>query len=284
MSPLICMYARADHLTNGRGANIATATCIKILETSPRLPLPAALVFASVSLPFPLYLRLIRRDRYAALDFNFTSWMSAANLQVLRSESSANIASILRDKDHLEHRSPLSVVADVVRPRVRRRRSSWGRTFVTGKPSAAEEEFGDDEAEFSDPFLPKAEQDKSMSERVVYWDATNAQNQVELANQVTAAGEKVLAKAVRKGPLETRLAMTSRTAFFSDRIISPPMVSLRSLVRSCTTDDSVTVSSDGAALRRTKKRSGSSLGLSHFANLRSLRPSRSVPSRLSLLR
>lgn len=31
------------------GANIAAATCIKILETRPMLPLPVALVFACVS-------------------------------------------------------------------------------------------------------------------------------------------------------------------------------------------------------------------------------------------
>lgn len=190
------------------GANIAAAMVIKILETRPRLPLPVSLVLS-----------------YAALDFNFTSWMSASNIKVLRQESSANIAAILRDKEHLDHRSPLSVVADVERPRIRKRRtSSWGRSLVTGKATEVEEEYGDDESETgANPFMPKEEKDKSLSERVVYWDPTNEKVQAELLDQATAAGEKVLAKAALKGPLETRLAMTSRTAFFSDRIISPPM-------------------------------------------------------------
>lgn len=148
--------------------------------------------------------------------------MSATNLRVLRQESSANIAAILRDKEHLSHRSPLSIVADVERPRVRRRRSSWGRSFVSSKAAAIDGEYGDDESE--NPYLPREEKDKTLSERVLFFDASNAAKQAELQDLANAAGQVVLAKAAAKGPLETRLAMTSRTAFFSDRIISPPMV------------------------------------------------------------
>jgi len=226
---------------------------------------------------------LIRSCRYAALDFNFTSWMSATNLKVLRQESSANIAAILRDKEHLEHRSPLSVVADVERPRIKRRRSSWGRTFVTGKPTAVEEEFGDDEAEAQDLFLPREDKDKSLSERVVYWDTTNEQNQAKLADQVARVGQKVLAKAARKGPLETRLAMTSRTAFFADRIISPPMVSVSYCFYTLVTDSSCVVSCYGFTIRWSKKRTGSSYRLSYFSNFHSRFSSCSVPSSLSFM-
>lgn len=153
--------------------------------------------------------------------------MSAANLKVLRQESSADIASILRDKEHLQHRSPLAIVSDVERPRIKRRRSSWGRSFVSVRAAAGLDagEVGDDEAD-SDEYLPREEKDKTLSERVLFSETYQA----ELLDQVTAAGEKVLRKAIENGPLETRLAMTSRTAFFSDRIISPPMVRSLSLL------------------------------------------------------
>lgn len=168
---------------------------------------------------------------YAALDFNFTSWMSVDNLKVLRSESHSNIAAILRDKEALDHRSPLSVVADVERPRLRKKRNSWSKSFVnlasqarasamtrsTSIPKAIEDEEsdvgGNDERD---------EQDKSVSERVVFWE--DEEQQAQLLDQVNKVGERVLARAAQRGPLETRLAMTSRTAFFNDRIISPPMV------------------------------------------------------------
>ncbi len=44
---------------------------------------------------------------YAALDFNFTSWMSANNLRVLRSEQSSGnlpgLKELAEQKDHLKH-------------------------------------------------------------------------------------------------------------------------------------------------------------------------------------
>lgn len=56
-----------------------------------------------INLPLPTAVVL----NYAALDFNFTSWMSGDNLRVLRSEqSSGNIPGLkeLADqKDHLKH-------------------------------------------------------------------------------------------------------------------------------------------------------------------------------------
>ena len=78
---------------------------IKILETQ-------------LTVPHPLALQL----NYAALDFNFTSWMSPANLRVLQSEqSSGHLAGLAEQKDHFKHVSPLSMVGD--RKPLRRQRS-----------------------------------------------------------------------------------------------------------------------------------------------------------------
>ena len=90
---------------------------------------------------------------YAALDFNFTSWMTVDNLRVLRSEQSSGnlpgLKELAEQKDHLKHivgcfglafgansqlmifsQSPLSMVRDK-RPGSKRikRRSSWKDTL-----------------------------------------------------------------------------------------------------------------------------------------------------------
>ncbi|PLW17512.1 hypothetical protein PCANC_08016 [Puccinia coronata f. sp. avenae] len=87
------------------GANLSAAMIITILESSPdspfhQLPLPVGIIWL-----------------YAALDFNFTSWMSPENLRILRrGKSSANLPDgILEAKSHLNHKSPLSVVDDRVK-------------------------------------------------------------------------------------------------------------------------------------------------------------------------
>lgn len=78
---------------------------IKILETQ-------------LSVPRPLALQL----NYAALDFNFTSWMSPQNLRVLQSEkSTGSLSGLIEQKDHFKHVSPLSMVGD--RKTLRRQRS-----------------------------------------------------------------------------------------------------------------------------------------------------------------
>lgn len=84
----------------------------KILESPMQIPHPIALVLS-----------------YPALDFNFTSWMTPTNLAVLQSEaSSAFIPGLGQQKDHLSHRSPLSVVDDVHSKRMRRKKS-WKRSL-----------------------------------------------------------------------------------------------------------------------------------------------------------
>ena len=80
-------------LTPPRGATLAVATMVKILEHNAKTP--------QQPLPIPVALVL----NYAALDFNFTSWMSAEHLKVLRSEQSSGnlpgLHELVAQKDHL---------------------------------------------------------------------------------------------------------------------------------------------------------------------------------------
>ena len=82
-------------LTPPRGATLAVATMVKILEHNAKTP--------QQPLPIPVALVL----NYAALDFNFTSWMSAEHLKVLRSEQSSGnlpgLHELVAQKDHLKH-------------------------------------------------------------------------------------------------------------------------------------------------------------------------------------
>ncbi|GAA6039496.1 hypothetical protein JCM8097_009581 [Rhodosporidiobolus ruineniae] len=255
------------------GANIATAMVNKILETRPPtsparkaqsgsspapsltgsassassgsgpiLPLPVALVFA-----------------YPALSFHFTSWMPSADVRLLRAESNPDLASLLRGKDHLDHKAPLSVVEDVAprsassergRPKVlkRKRTTSWRSELVKGLPASMS--FATLRRAVEAPDSPAVEKDepnasdggeaeevpvtddreKSLSERVLWWDAGGEAKQRELEGKVVAEVEKVRqeiegTKEVKGTGLmqETKLTMTSRTAYYNDRIISPPM-------------------------------------------------------------
>ena len=84
---------------------------LRILEHRTNIPRPVSLILA-----------------YPCLDFNFTSWMTPAHLRVLRTErSETGISNILHGKDHMRHKSPLSVVDDIQKHRTRTRQSSWGR-------------------------------------------------------------------------------------------------------------------------------------------------------------
>jgi hypothetical protein len=195
----------------------------KILEYPSPLPLPVSLVF-----------------NYPALDFNFTSWMTPQNLRVLRSEqSSSNIPGLAEQKDHLSHRSPLSVVRD----RKVRRNRSWTKSLTlsstqtspthikslpfSGKSgSSTGREYKDADASSSsdsdDTAYPMAEHDKPLSARVRFSVSDLAKQQADLSQAVEKAKEA--ADKVRKAPLGTRVTMTSRTGYFQDRIISPSMV------------------------------------------------------------
>ena len=71
---------------------------VKILELRHLAPTPHL-----TTLPLPTAMVL----NYAALDFNFTSWMTADNLRVLRSEQSSGnlpgLKELAEQKDHLKH-------------------------------------------------------------------------------------------------------------------------------------------------------------------------------------
>jgi len=122
------------------GATLAVNVMIKIVEhntsTATTVPPPP--------IPPPLSLVL----NYAALDFNFTSWMSPANLRVLRSEQSSGnlpgIKELAMQKDHLGHVSPLSMVGDKRPGRHGKyrlqRQPSWRDTIRRLTTNSSEEE------------------------------------------------------------------------------------------------------------------------------------------------
>lgn len=90
---------------------------LRILEHPTPIPRPVSMILA-----------------YPALDFNFTSWMSPANLRVLRTEqSTSHVPGIAQTKDHMRHKSPLSVVPDVQKKRTKQK--SWGEALSSKLPS-----------------------------------------------------------------------------------------------------------------------------------------------------
>lgn len=261
---------------------------------------------------------------YPALDFNFTSWMSPANLKVLRTEQSeSHLTSLKHGKDHLAHKSPLSVVDDIGKQRTRTksgRQKSWADALLskfgmTPTPSPAiedsplspvlslrrsnptspttwtkslprvmstkiagwlapdheqpvEHQKGDSDPEVSDasgseagtgsddeedegdeaatvrPFrdlrkdsdkplkarvkTPMVEKEFGLPPVIVESPQTTPEGEKEL---VETEAKKVVKQKRRRAPIGTRLTMTSRVGYFQDRIISPSMVSFRSIGR-----------------------------------------------------
>lgn len=233
------------------GGTLAVNLVIKILElkdgiTKNRgleiLPMPTGVVLA-----------------YAALDFNFVSWMSADHLRILRAEQSSNNIPGMREfaeqKDHLHHVSPLSMVPDR-RPKKRvKRRSSWKeklRGFASGgeestRPPAPKifRTNTDDgilaDAESDEDFEGYKEEDKPIEARVKYkYDTFKPsgsmlrthsaleRKQEEMAVALKEADTKAIQAFGEKGkraePIGTRLTMSSRVGYFQDRIISPSMM------------------------------------------------------------
>ncbi|KAI6045954.1 Alpha/Beta hydrolase protein [Pisolithus marmoratus] len=139
------------------GATLVVGVMVKILQynqslqtTFRKLELPAALVLS-----------------YAALDFNFTSWMSPDNLRVLRSEQSTGNLPGLRElasqKNHLQHVSPLSMVGEnrssgfLAKRRGLKRGKSWKDALMDLAGNASSTE-GTPEPMWSAPAL--AEKDR----------------------------------------------------------------------------------------------------------------------------
>ncbi|KAK1218820.1 hypothetical protein PQX77_018497 [Marasmius sp. AFHP31] len=239
------------------GATMAANVVIKTLEHNATNPTRA--------LPMPLALLL----NYAALDFNFASWMTQENLRILRSEqSSGNLQGLTEQKDHLSHISPLSMVDDSgtwSRNKRPKRQGSWRETIrgfagtfdegdvavkdpssisnrrprMRRSSSALRTSPQDDSHGSSDmgASLYRREQDKPLHERVKYHHeaVSSDKKQQELSAAVLEADEKAaIAKkggsGSRKEPLGTRLTLTSRTGYFQDRIVTPSMMRAMALL------------------------------------------------------
>ncbi|EJU04386.1 alpha/beta-hydrolase [Dacryopinax primogenitus] len=200
------------------GANIVSTVIYRAIESSFPIPLPLAVVF-----------------NYAALDFGFGAWMSPAHLRVLREEqSSTHIPGLEEQKNHLNHRSPLSVVKD---DRKHRRKKSWRDTLVfrpQGQKSVSPE--GDkhipavvlraiaDGPDGGEGVLADTEEDTGTGNDTPE-DERPIQARIKVpAKDAPGAKEEKGKKRTKKAPIGTRLTMTSRTGFFQDRIISPSMM------------------------------------------------------------
>ncbi|KAG6831689.1 hypothetical protein H0H92_008332 [Tricholoma furcatifolium] len=252
------------------GATLAINIIFKLLENDNRCDQ------AKLQQPVALVLN------YAALDFNFTSWMSPENLQVLRSEQSSGnlpgLDDLAAQKDHLQHISPLSMVNDnKFSPRVAKRMKrnrSWRdaiREFASSvekgtkssKPlppvlkspsrrgavsfktepdqTDGEGEMADAESEEEGEYFEfEKEENRPIRARVLYKyseppsppvvslsQTELEQQQEELSAAVEAANSQAMSAICRKDraePIGTRLAMTSRTGYFQDRVVSPSMM------------------------------------------------------------
>ncbi|ORX81110.1 alpha/beta-hydrolase, partial [Basidiobolus meristosporus CBS 931.73] len=80
------------------GGNIAASVVLKALERKPAVPLPDGVILI-----------------YGCLDFNISSWMSNAQMELIRAQSVKSLPSLMEAKDHLSHRSPLAVEPDLER-------------------------------------------------------------------------------------------------------------------------------------------------------------------------
>ena len=215
--------ADTDFLASG--AHIAVTVMFKILETQMNLPHPLALVL-----------------NYAALDFNFTSWMTPQNLRVLQTEQSSGHLSLLPDqKDHLGHISPLSMVGDR-RPRRRRSLRDTLRQLTSASAKSMpplrtrntttdvrrflrEEDSHDEGGAMGD-----VEDESSRDDEKPLRARIRFNSQVDVKREVVESPVSMQEPAPSTeatAPIGTRLTMTSRTGYFQDRIISPSMVSSR---------------------------------------------------------
>ncbi|CDO76538.1 hypothetical protein BN946_scf184769.g2 [Trametes cinnabarina] len=213
------------------GAHIAVCVMYKILETQMNLPHPLALVL-----------------NYAALDFNFTSWMTPQNLRVLQTEqSSGHLPMLAEQKDHLRHVSPLSMVGDRKIPRRRRSLRDTLRTIASSTTpkmpplrsrhttssikhvSSLDDDSNDEGGAMGDiedeAFSRVKEEDKPLHARIRF-DPQVSQLELEQAPRPPEPAEDTYVQTIsrEKAPIGTRLTMTSRTGYFQDRIISPSMM------------------------------------------------------------
>jgi acetyl esterase/lipase len=197
------------------GATIAVNALLKLIETRHQrpLPLPSAVVLS-----------------YAALDFNFTSWMTPANLRVLRSEQKEGTISgeVVDVKDHFKRNSPLSMANERKIGRLKRRKSwrdvpshshSNAKSRSTLSPLAEDGMLADMEGEDDGP---------STSPRQ-FVTSPVASEQPPPLTQSTLERHQIEhsrpAQQTDVATLGTRITMTSRTGYFQDKIVTPSMVS-----------------------------------------------------------
>lgn len=185
---------------------------LNILESTEKIPHPLALVLA-----------------YPAIDFNYNSWMTPRDLQTLRTEQSErNIPGIIEGKDHMRHKSPLSVVSDTETKKrdsntgSLSRNPSWHRS-LSGKIRGLSGERSRGKIPGMRGEDARREEEKSLRERVKtpFEEKSLEMLQKEL---MVAAAEAEEEEEQNRAPIGTRLTMTSRTGYFLDRIISPTMV------------------------------------------------------------
>ncbi|CAA7261696.1 unnamed protein product [Cyclocybe aegerita] len=225
------------------GGTLAVNVVIRILE----LTTLAASSHQPINLPLPTAVVL----NYAALDFNFTSWMTADNLRVLRSEQSSGnlpgLKELAEQKDHLKHVSPLSMVRDKKpgssRKRIKRR-SSWKDTlrgFTSGEDAdssrgqhsnsssrassrrgmpdslgaADEGTLADAESEDED-FGTLKEEDRPIQARILYNYSTSTlqSQQQQLSTAVAEANTKAI-RAVSGKHSDTKEAIGTRLTMTS---------------------------------------------------------------------
>lgn len=173
---------------------------------------------SSRPLPRPVSLVL----NYAALDFNFTSWMAPAHLKVLRSQASqGHIPGLEEMKDHFSGSGPLDVAGGSTA--TRRGKKSWAGESVKGWT----EGMGRLPSRPSSPGMKKRSTPLGSPNSTIgrsagrkLWEESERLDEAE-----NAYGDTQKPEAPAKPTIGTRLTMTSRTGFFQDRIISPSMVS-----------------------------------------------------------
>ncbi|CAE7078876.1 unnamed protein product [Rhizoctonia solani] len=174
------------------GANICCNIMFKILETAQ----------SSHALPKPIALVL----NYAALDFNFTSWMAPAHLKVLRSQASqGHIPGLEEMKDHFSGASPLDVAGPTDRGR-----KSWTGESAKGWTEGMSR-------------LPSRPSSPIKRKTTPLGTPTIGRNGRKLWEGPEPM-DSVKPEAPTKQTIGTRLTMASRTGFFQDRIISPSMM------------------------------------------------------------
>jgi acetyl esterase/lipase len=79
------------------GGNLCATVMLRIIEYPQPIPYPNGLVII-----------------YPVLDFNIRCWLEPEHVDMLRTESSTALPRILESRDHMSHKSPLSVRSDTV--------------------------------------------------------------------------------------------------------------------------------------------------------------------------